>query len=104
MATIIALNAIVIGLETDMASFPYWDMIENAFLAIFMAELFVQIYSQGRSFFSRNHPDLLWNIFDVSVITLGVIDASMSTCLHSSHGSPATLFRIIRLLRIMRIF
>jgi len=105
MAGLILLNAVVIGLETDVTSFPYWDTIENAFLIVFTAELALKLYSQGIAFyFSFRNVDLSWNVFDVAVISLGIVDVFMSVFLSSSSGSLATLFRIIRLLRIMRLF
>mmetsp|Transcript_5421 Transcript_5421/g.20523 ORF Transcript_5421/g.20523 Transcript_5421/m.20523 type:complete len:973 (+) Transcript_5421:141-3059(+) len=106
MALLIMGNAIVIGLETDMPHVARWDVIENIFLFVFAAELLTRMYVLSPSkYFSIDNPDVVWNVFDCTIVGMGLADAGVSM-VHSSGGGGgfATVFRIVRLLRIIRIF
>jgi len=105
MALLILVNALVIGLETDMPDLPFWDVVENAFLVIFTTELTFRLTILGRrEFFDTTSDDIGWNVFDFIVVSMGVFDVFCSAVIGSSSGGAATLFRIIRLMRILRIF
>jgi len=105
VALLIISNAIVMGLETDLPTYPIWDMIENAFLVAFLVEFLLKCSSEGfRTLLSPSNPDVAWNICDVVVLGLGFSDLAMTVFLNKSSGNMATLFRIIRLVRIMRLF
>lgn len=106
MALVIISNSIVIGMETDFPHWARWDMIENGFLAVFFVELAVRLFVIGPlNYFHIENPDIVWNVLDSSIVSLGVMDALVALCNGSSKsGGFATIFRIIRLLRILRIF
>jgi hypothetical protein len=104
MGTLIFFNALAIGLETDLPDLCPWDTVENVFLAIFMCELVVKMYIHPQAFMSVYHDDFQWNLFDMCVVGVGVVDVAASMVHGHSKDSCATLFRIIRLLRILRIF
>merc|ERR1719331_1680871 len=104
MALLIISNSLVIGMETDIRDYPYWNAIENAFLGAFFVELSLKLLIIGpKEMFSTLNLDFNWNCFDTFIVSLGLIDVIFSLVLGKSSGSAATLFRIIRLLRILRI-
>mmetsp|Transcript_13988 Transcript_13988/g.32874 ORF Transcript_13988/g.32874 Transcript_13988/m.32874 type:complete len:588 (-) Transcript_13988:153-1916(-) len=105
--SMILANAIIIGFETDFPHLCQWDIVENAFLCVFTAELVLRLFFNGCFAFFRwhNNPDFLWNIFDFSVMAFGIANilAGFVEGEHNKMGKDATLFRIIRLLRILRV-
>lgn len=106
-AGVITANAVCIGLETDEPDAFRWDIIENVFLLCFSFDLGLRILAEGlHQFFSRrDNPEFLWNAFDTSLVSVGVIDLLSSTLLSAVDGLGwTTLLRIVRLLRIMRVF
>lgn len=105
MGSLILVNALVIGFETDLPQWPYWDILERAFLVCFFFELVIRYIASGHTeFFCVSNPELAWNLFDALVVGLGWMDVVLSIVFDKSTGGLATLFRIIRLLRIMRLF
>lgn len=112
-ALLILANAIVIGFETDLPDLDCWNYVESGFLLTFTLELFLKIVVIGPSvYFDIKNEDFNSNLFDVSIVSLGLMDASMefaqSTVNPGGHRSRvmggATVFRMVRLLRILRIF
>jgi len=107
IALVIIGNAVIIGLETDLPDLKFWDEIEDIFLAIFVFELALKLFTFGwNDFFSYRNPDFHWNAFDFLIVTLGMIDLGLGLVMGRRRhgGGVATVFRIIRLLRILRIF
>mmetsp|Transcript_81402 Transcript_81402/g.226734 ORF Transcript_81402/g.226734 Transcript_81402/m.226734 type:complete len:706 (+) Transcript_81402:75-2192(+) len=113
IASLIILNAVCIGFETDVHD-PKWirvtDAFENIMLTAFAMELILRIVVHS-NFFGFYNSELVWNLFDTVLVTIGVIDFAISQVLSfrgghndSSHNSIATVFRIFRILRIMRVF
>lgn len=107
IALLIFLNAASIGLATDhmarnVSSSPptYIRHIEIIFLVAFCIELFLRIMAQGRAFFVG--PDWRWNIFDMAIVTLQVVDAVAQEMMVGI-GAFARSVRILRLTRVMRI-
>jgi len=99
---VIMLNAVVIGLETDDPS-PYWEPVEDGFLAVFTFELSLRLFAKGCRFFAPK--DLGWSLFDFSIVSFGCMDFLMRAILqHKGYGFIATLMRLFRLLRILRVF
>jgi voltage-gated sodium channel len=93
---VILVNAIVLGLETydalDAEIGGLLNAVNEACLAIFVVELTIRIAAHGRrpqDFFRSG-----WNVFDFIVIT-GAFAPGLR--------ENATLFRMVRLLRIVRI-
>jgi len=106
MACLIIGNSAVIGMETDIRDYPYWNQIENAFLVAFLCELLLKLTFYGPREMYKKIPeniDFNWNCFDTFIVTLGVLDVVASFIIGHSSGPAATMFRMIRLLRILRI-
>jgi len=106
MAVAICANSIVIGFETDNPEWPHWDFIENIFLVIFTVELLFRFCMYGpQRYFSLRDTDFLWNMLDMVIVILGLLDVSCALLVPSMNagGGVATLFRTIRVLRILRI-
>lgn len=103
MAVIILLNGVVIGLETDISSFHYWELIESIFLLVFLAEVCLKMYVEGRKFFNPYFHDFSWNVFDCCVVGIGLFDFVSSRIGMSGSGGFATIFRMARLMRVLRI-
>ncbi|SFK09795.1 voltage-gated sodium channel [Pseudovibrio ascidiaceicola] len=90
--SIIALNAIVLGLDTSQMLIAQYGHIlrflDEAILVIFVVELTLRIIAFGPGFFRGP-----WNLFDFFIITIAVIPAT----------GPATILRSLRILRILRL-
>jgi len=117
IGAVIAANAVVIGLETDIRDNYHkelWQQLEDCFLLVFLFELMMKLCVYGcGGFFRWNSPDLGWNLFDFIIVTLGFGDRILShiTSGGGKKGSGARFFvllmrtfRLLRLLRIIRIF
>jgi voltage-gated sodium channel len=103
-ASLIMANALVIGMECDI-DWEYWDYVETSFLGLFTFELGVKMVLLGPCTMFWYHADIHWNLFDFSIVSLGLFDSTMEFFTGKSGGGGfATLFRIIRLLRILRMF
>ncbi|WP_083793254.1 ion transporter [Pseudovibrio sp. JE062] len=90
--SIIALNAIILGLDTSMSLIANYGMIlrflDELILAIFVVELTLRIIAFGPSFFKGP-----WNLFDFFIISIALVPAT----------GPATILRSLRILRILRL-
>jgi len=107
---VITANAVVIGMETDLStakSYEIYQILEDLFLLIFVAELSLRVCAHGIvEFFASTNPDINWNLFDFSLVSIGVVDRCISI-LAQEGKSPRffiILMRVFRLLRILRIF
>lgn len=97
LLTVIIINSITLGLETDKELFEnykeYFNYINNIALLIFSVEIISKIMlSRGRYF---KNP---WNVFDFIIIT-----ASIPTLFPTLDLSNLTILRSLRLLRIFLI-
>eukprot|EP00931_Biecheleriopsis_adriatica_P064218 TRINITY_DN39034_c0_g1_i2.p1 TRINITY_DN39034_c0_g1~~TRINITY_DN39034_c0_g1_i2.p1 ORF type:complete len:695 (+),score=100.91 TRINITY_DN39034_c0_g1_i2:42-2087(+) len=110
VAGLILANAIVIGFETQNPANPHWNVVETIFLALFTVELFLKLCLTGPAdFFDTTETDAYWNIFDVVVVGLGIVDAFVTWSAVREHGHTAggdfpTLLRVVRLTRLLRVF
>ncbi len=90
--SVILLNALVLGLETDagsVAAFGPWLMaLDMAILAIFTVEIVLRIYAFGPRFF--RDP---WSLFDLTIVVIALIPAS----------GPFQVLRSLRILRALRL-
>jgi voltage-gated sodium channel len=103
-ASLIMANALVIGMECDI-EWESWDIVETSFLGLFTLELGIKVCLVGPCTMFWSHADRYWNLFDASIVSLGIFDSTMEFFTGKSGGGGfATLFRIIRLLRILRMF
>jgi voltage-gated sodium channel len=94
---VIVANAIVLGLQTYPSVVDEYgatlDLLNNAFLGVFVVELALRVASYGRrpQDFFRNG----WDVFDFVVVA-----AAFAPGIRES----STLLRLARLLRVVRIF
>eukprot|EP00929_Paragymnodinium_shiwhaense_P011750 TRINITY_DN11796_c0_g2_i1.p1 TRINITY_DN11796_c0_g2~~TRINITY_DN11796_c0_g2_i1.p1 ORF type:complete len:751 (-),score=212.70 TRINITY_DN11796_c0_g2_i1:111-2363(-) len=117
VATVIAVNVLVIGAETNwriqnLSGEGLWGDVWLAFHYIFsfiyFCELMLRLLVERMLFFSRKNADLRWNLFDLMLVLASTIDilADLTLQAWSPGGnslSTVRLLRILRLLRIMRI-
>jgi len=106
---IIALNAVVIGLETDFPQYPHWSYVEHVFLVVFVIELGVRILHFGFGGLVCHPTDWGWNSLDVFIVGSGIVDMWVLGLycklmnVPQSHNKILTLLRMFRLLRLMRL-
>lgn len=114
---LIALNAGTMGLETDargelvgtdLEVSSTWYLIELVFCLIFLAEVSARLYYHRMVFFTNVHSKW-WNIADLTIVTLSVLDTFILTPMGSSGGagrliSMLRFLRLLRLIRLIRLF
>lgn len=92
IVVLIMLNALILGLETSETAVAkagtLLDFLDNALLAIFVAELAARMAVFGRAFWREP-----WNIFDFIIISISLIPAS----------GPFQVLRALRVLRVLRV-
>ncbi|CAJ1431850.1 unnamed protein product [Effrenium voratum] len=104
---VIVLNAIVMGLETDIQS-PIFEWTEQFMLAFFVMEAMLRIRHRGWEYFTDSE-DRGWNILDLTIVASGVVDDwilkawSLITQSQQQGGGLSKLMTLARLLRLMRI-
>jgi hypothetical protein len=107
VSLVIIANAAVIGMETDHFQVELCAKLEKAFLVIFVGELLLRLYAFGGSFLTNE--DRGWNLFDFTIVCLGVLDEVTEQIggkekKSKGMGFMTTLLRMFRLLRILRVF
>ena len=89
---LIILNAIVLALETSatavMAYGTTLKLVDQILLGVFVVELFLKAFAQGRQFYKDP-----WNIFDATVVGIALLPATGSL----------SILRSLRILRILRL-
>ena len=89
---LIILNAIVLALETSatavMAYGTTLTLVDQILLGVFVVELFLKAFTQGRQFYKDP-----WNIFDATVVGIALLPATGSL----------SILRSLRILRILRL-
>lgn len=89
---VIALNAVVLGLETNQELVsnygPILSFLDELALFIFVIELTLRIFAFGPSFFRGP-----WNLFDFIIVSIALVPAA----------GPATILRSLRILRVLRL-
>lgn len=112
VTTVIVINAIYIGLETelntdDTQADKAWFWCEFCFTAVFTCELALRWYGHGKQFLKDS-----WNLFDGAIVATGIVDTfvigimvNYSTSRDENAGAldVLTAMRIARLLRVARI-
>lgn len=112
VGVVIALNAVIMGLETDYDS-KIWSAVEQVLLAFYVAELAFRIRQQG-SRFIFNPDERWWNLLDVVIVISGVVDMWFESIWQaitkdddasndSGVGKMMMLLRLLRLMRILRL-
>jgi len=113
---LIALNALVMGLETDARgsdgedASAMWYVFELIFCLIFLSELLARLWFHRTSFFTKPY-DRVWNILDFLIVIMSVLDAMILYPIGLGGGMRfmtmlrfVRLARLIRLVRLLRIF
>eukprot|EP00931_Biecheleriopsis_adriatica_P049564 TRINITY_DN2867_c0_g1_i3.p1 TRINITY_DN2867_c0_g1~~TRINITY_DN2867_c0_g1_i3.p1 ORF type:complete len:756 (+),score=137.94 TRINITY_DN2867_c0_g1_i3:28-2295(+) len=113
--SLVILNAIFIGLQTDYMAMqvtdilpPEYSAINSAFCIVFTMELCLRIFAEGSIFLTG--PSWRWNIFDFGLVGLQLVDEVLTLAAGPAGESDSSLnfsflrvLRILRLVRIMRI-
>jgi voltage-gated sodium channel len=90
--TVIALNAITLGLETSKWVMARWGellhVLDQIFLAIFVVEIVARLIVRGRKFWTDP-----WSLFDLSVVVVTLLPAS----------GNLSILRSLRILRALRL-
>jgi len=103
---VIIVNAIFIGLETDMNredgslyEDDLWFIMENVFVVIFVVEMIIKIWCHREAYFKQ-----MWNLIDFCLVMMAIIDVWILAAL-SSKGSlkSFSVLRVIRMLRLARL-
>jgi hypothetical protein len=82
-----------LGHPTQMAAI--FELVDEAFLAIFSLELLLNVYARWMWEFLSSP----WCCFDALVIAMAILAPSMT-----ENPIPITIFRLFRALRILRLF
>mmetsp|Transcript_49350 Transcript_49350/g.141906 ORF Transcript_49350/g.141906 Transcript_49350/m.141906 type:complete len:747 (+) Transcript_49350:1-2241(+) len=113
---IIILNAVVMGLETDI-NFGLWGVVEQIMLLFFVCELALRLRLRGWTFLTDTE-DRNWNILDLGIVASGVVDQWILALWHGvadagdfedvggsrqNLGKMLMLARMLRLMRILRL-
>lgn len=92
VVTLILLNALTLGLETDPAIMAQYGVllhrIDHVLLGFFVAELALRIYVLRGHFFRSG-----WNIFDFVIVGISLLP----------HIGPFSMLRTLRILRTFRL-
>ena len=93
---IILADAIVLGLMTSEVMSMYFDrglfLLDRLFMGIFIVEMFLKIYAQGRHFFKSR-----WNVFDFVIVAVSSIPSASAFIILRT-------FRLFRLLKYIHRF
>lgn len=88
--SIILANAVVLGLMTSDVMNMYFDrglfLLDRLFMGIFIVEMFLKIYAEGKKFFKSG-----WNVFDLAIVAVSSVPV-------------ASAFIILRTFRLFRLF
>lgn len=89
--SVILADAIVLGLMTSELMNYYFDrglfLLDRLFMGIFIVEMFLKIYAQGRNFLKSG-----WNVFDLVIVAVSSVPAA----------SPFIVLRSFRLFRLFK--
>jgi voltage-gated sodium channel len=89
---VIALNAVILGLETSQsmmaAAGGLLIALDKICLWIFVVELVLKLYAQGPRFFRQG-----WNIFDFCVVAIAFVP----------NAESLSVLRALRILRVLRV-
>lgn len=111
-AFLIFLNAILIGVQMNndvvnaIAGTPdsledLWFALEIVFTVIFSAELLLRALAERRKFFIG--PSREWNMLDLGLILLSVVDLGMTEASKVPNVSFARTLRVLRFTRLLRV-
>lgn len=103
IGSVIILNALVIGISTDVDPMWYgWMALEAVFTIVFITELFVKFFAVGLREYVIG-TDWHWNIFDSLVVIAAVVDFLNHAIRGGTSSGNLAMLRIVRLVRLMRL-
>ena len=92
ITTIILLNAVTLGLETDLGIMAAIGSalltVDRIILYIFVVEIVAKLFVYRWGFFRSG-----WNIFDLTIVTIALVPAA----------GPLSVLRALRILRVLRL-
>eukprot|EP00392_Amoebophrya_sp_AT5.2_P013550 g13677.t1 len=104
----IAINAVVIGLETDLSchsttncepdEYVIWNVFEYLFLIIFLAEMILKIIAFSWPGYWQDD----WNKFDFFLIMMAILDTWVMAIVGGG-GGGLKIFSVLRVLRAFRL-
>eukprot|EP00747_Dinoflagellata_sp_TGD_P033162 gnl/TRDRNA2_/TRDRNA2_136428_c0_seq1.p1 gnl/TRDRNA2_/TRDRNA2_136428_c0~~gnl/TRDRNA2_/TRDRNA2_136428_c0_seq1.p1 ORF type:complete len:429 (-),score=92.55 gnl/TRDRNA2_/TRDRNA2_136428_c0_seq1:87-1373(-) len=97
---VIVINALVIGLETDLGA-DRFIVLEHIFMLIFVTEAALRIRQLGFYDYITDR----WNCFDAFLIVTGAFDLYVIPVLmkDTSLAQEMSMFRLLRILRVLRV-
>jgi len=96
--SLVALNGILIGVQTDHASdADAWKILEVAFISIFSFEILAKILAFKWLYWVDS-----WNCVDFVIIFVSIIELLLSA-VGGYTSSGISAFRLIRILRVIRV-
>lgn len=105
ICTIIVLNALYIGIETDNKNWSESARIgfEALFATIFLIEIALRLSIGARRFFCGSPWDRGWNVFDLLLVIIACIDLFVITVFFRSAAEDLEALSVVRMLRLLRI-
>mmetsp|Transcript_65150 Transcript_65150/g.201664 ORF Transcript_65150/g.201664 Transcript_65150/m.201664 type:complete len:432 (-) Transcript_65150:78-1373(-) len=104
---VILLNTLLLSWEAnsrDANLLPVFDVLDSIMLVFFVCEICFRLIVYRCNFF-REPKERWWNIFDFTVVAIGVLDAWIMRPLLGTQGQQLFLFfRFTRILRVLRAF
>lgn len=108
VAILIIANSASFGIHADYAvknpaSDPpaFMRPFDVFFAAAFTIELALRIAAYGRLFLSISNPDICWNVLDMILVMLSLVEEVLSAAL--SNAPDVSISRLLRLLRLVRL-
>lgn len=106
VAMVILTNTFAMALEADYPDLWIWLPFNHIFIAFFVVELIMRLYTFRAGFFC-DPESRTWNMFDLVIVTMGVIDLWVLQTILNSNGTKISKFvttmRVVRILRILRV-
>eukprot|EP00928_Gymnodinium_smaydae_P062678 TRINITY_DN4648_c0_g2_i1.p1 TRINITY_DN4648_c0_g2~~TRINITY_DN4648_c0_g2_i1.p1 ORF type:complete len:577 (+),score=87.85 TRINITY_DN4648_c0_g2_i1:110-1840(+) len=106
VGTLIVLNAVFIGIRMDYdPTHAGWILIDAMFSLVFMTEVMLKLYVQGFNVYFCG-PQKFFNIFDVSLVSVDLIQFVLDALLTIDDVSGVrlgALLRVVRLGKLLRV-
>eukprot|EP00811_Abedinium_folium_P021440 NODE_3055_length_2099_cov_14.654665.p1 GENE.NODE_3055_length_2099_cov_14.654665~~NODE_3055_length_2099_cov_14.654665.p1 ORF type:complete len:572 (+),score=73.48 NODE_3055_length_2099_cov_14.654665:144-1859(+) len=119
VALVIFLNALVLGIKTDLAVNNLdrddpegFEHANTAFTIVFIIELIIRAVHENTQFIRLVNPMVWWNLFDLLIVLTSVVEDLMNRTVGAGSGDTSgirllrifRLVRVLRLLRVLRVF
>lgn len=107
-AASIVLNLLVVCLEVDHPRWPFWNLLDGGFLAVFVMESAIRVRHAGGLKIALASRSWAWFAYDMAVLAVGLLDfvvcCSMGfAAVQSSQVRFITLTRLLRMYRLVRM-